>query len=973
MRIDGSGSLIGELDEEFVWERSVGDTFSLGIQSWRIQKFTHNDVFVSPVEGRSAMAPFWRADEFDRSTQLAESIAEFLEWSETFVNKDEFLHVLENRHNFEPQAARALRSLLNSQLAATGTLPHRHRVVVESTSLAHGKHNQQLIVVHTTWGGRVNRPLAYALGAALTEMLGSRPEIIHDDDCLVLDLGHELDAVDVFNLLEGQKIEELLRTTLENTGFFGARFREAAGCSLLLPRAGAGRRTPLWLNRQRAKELLETVRSSDDFPLVIEAWRSCLQDAFDLEILNQRLDEVRRGEIEVRQVSTESPSPFAGHVMWKQTNTLMYEDDSAPGTSSSSLREDLIREVSLSAQLRPEIPQNIVETFNRKAQRTAPGYAPRDPSELVDWVRERIVIPFDEWEELWSSYNEQGKPEDGDLDWITRRISRVSLSDQNAASLVVANDRLPQIATALDLGEDGLKVFGIFDSSIVDTTRVGFEENDWNLSLFLAEWLRSYGPVSIARIESLLDLPHSVVEQALEELTANQTVVVDSITSGSAELEVCDRLNLERLLRLVRHEQKPGWVIQNPDALPLLFARLQTIGTVGAELSDLKRCLESLFCLPAPVQLWEEEILPARLEPYLPNWLDTLFAESDLQWIGCGDRRTTFALEGDRELLGSSFTFEDRDSGADSLLSHFQANGNVRMAFEDLVAAVGSPSSEVADFLWRLAWSGLLTTDSFTALRRGIETGFSATLRDESSISGSHRRARRRFSSWQSSRPFSGAWYRLPSVTEPDNALELEELRRERVRLLLDRYGVVFRQLLERELPDMGWSELFRTLRIMELGGEIVGGRFFNGVPGLQFISHAAIRIVEAGLPEDQVWWINATDPASPCSLGLEDLPFGLPRRVLGNHLVFHGRRLVVTSERRGARLNIEVPPDHPHLADYLGFLKVQLSRQIRPRRFIQIDIINDETAATSPYAGALRSVAHCTRTASGIRLSREY
>ena len=192
----------------------------------------------------------------------------------------------------------------------------------------------------------------------------------------------------------------LLRARLEQTGFFGARFRENAARALLLPRQGFGRRTPLWLNRQRAKKLLDGVCRYEDFPITLETWRTCLRDSFDLDRVESLLQEVRDGIIRVTETSTPEPSPFAEGSVWRLTNLYMYEDDSAPGRGPSSIREDLLKEVAFTSEFRPKLSRSLVETFEQKAQRVFPGYAPRTADDLLDWLKERLVIPRAEWNAL---------------------------------------------------------------------------------------------------------------------------------------------------------------------------------------------------------------------------------------------------------------------------------------------------------------------------------------------------------------------------------------------------------------------------------------------------------------------------------------------------------------------------------------------------------------------------------------------
>ena len=206
LRIESSGSPLGQLDEEFVWERSVGDTFTLGVQTWRVQAITHNDVFVSPADGRSAMAPFWRAEERDRSSFLSDRIGKFLERSMGRLDRDDFIEELVARHHLQPTAAAELRRLLSEQVASTGALPHRHQIVIEHTVPKSGRSGSRQMVLHTMWGGRVNRPLGYALAAAWTDVVGHRPDLVHGDDCLVITYPVDGAPEDVFDLVPPRRV-----------------------------------------------------------------------------------------------------------------------------------------------------------------------------------------------------------------------------------------------------------------------------------------------------------------------------------------------------------------------------------------------------------------------------------------------------------------------------------------------------------------------------------------------------------------------------------------------------------------------------------------------------------------------------------------------------------------------------------------------------------------------------------------------
>jgi len=290
LRLEDSMAKIGELDEEFVWERSLGDSFTLGAQSWQIRRITHNDVLVTPGRKSSAMAPFWRADAQDRGFYFSEKVACFLERAEDRLESPELARELVSEHAFEPAAAAELLELLRTQKASTGVLPHRHRLLAEWVQpRPEDREEHRRVIFHTFWGGRVNRPLAIALAAAWEEQHGETLEIVHDDDCLMVMLPRPMAAEEVLGLVDPEQVEALLRLRLETTGFFGARFRIAASTALLLPKSGFRNRTPLWLNRMRAKKLGEAVSRYGDFPVVVETWRTCLQDEFELDALKALL------------------------------------------------------------------------------------------------------------------------------------------------------------------------------------------------------------------------------------------------------------------------------------------------------------------------------------------------------------------------------------------------------------------------------------------------------------------------------------------------------------------------------------------------------------------------------------------------------------------------------------------------------------------------------------------------------------
>ncbi|MBW2281999.1 MAG: ATP-dependent helicase, partial [Deltaproteobacteria bacterium] len=202
---------------------------------------------------------------------------------------------------------------------------------------------------------------------------------------------------------------------------------------------------------------------------------------------------------------------------------------------------------------------------------------------------------------------------------------------------------------------------------------------------------------------------------------------------------------------------------------------------------------------------------------------------------------------------------------------------------------------------------------------------------------------RRAFRTWQSSRPLVGNWQALALEPPADRLEEIEDCK-ERVRQLLARYGVLFRALLAHELPLLRWGRIQKALRLMELGGEVLGGNFFAGVEGLQFASPAAVRRLRHGWVDDEVYWLNACDPASLCGTGLLS---DLPPRVPTTWLVYRGAQLLLVARRGGREVECRTPPR----PEWLGWFHDMLARGFRAPQRLVVEEIDGEAAAASGYA----------------------
>jgi len=831
LRVEGSGQKLGELDEEFVWERRLSHEFALGAQVWRVVSITRDDVVVRPGTGARASAAFWKGERPPRDGGFCDRIGAFLEEAEQAYQggagaREAFHAKLRAEHRLDEEAASLLEEFLARQRTVTGApLPHRSHVVVEE-SREGGEADARRVVVHARWGARATRPWAIALAAAWEEETGVALDVYANDDGVFVHLPPDADPEHLFALVTPESLEARLRGRLEQTGFFGTRFRENAQRALLLPRYGRRRRVPLWLNRLRAGKLLQAARRFGDFPVLAETWRACLEDEFDLERLRAQLDGIRTGDIAVTRVTTDSPSPFAEELVWGGTNETMYDQiERARAPGGAGVSEQALRAVLSDAALRPRLDPELVATFEARLQRTAPGWEPRDDAEWVDLAGECLLLD-------------------------------------------AAPDPLPE----------GL---ARWRGQVAPAERVArFERarrgDDEVLRQLVKEWLAARGPVSAARVAAAWGVSFERAEAVLERLFGDADAIRDRFTRDAAETEYVDHENLERLLRLARADRRPAVAARPLAELPFRLARRQGIvgrppGKTGDAGDTLRAALERLFGYVAPAALWEEAILPARVPGYAPADFDALFAQSDLVWFGGGRERVGLCFEGDLPLFVAP-------APAPPFL------GPGRHDFFELQKRSGLDSAALTEALWGAAWDGAVLHDSFAGLRRGLAAGFTPAA---------PRRARRGLRRWQSTRPLEGTWRAPDPAAFAADALQEAEDDRARARQLLARYGVVFRELLGNEPPLLRWWRQFKAFRLLELAGECVAGSFYRELDGVQFAAPEVARRWNEPVNADAAYWTNACDPASPCGV-LAGLPPRVPSTWLcwrGARLVAVARR----------------------------------------------------------------------------------
>ena len=497
---------------------------------------------------------------------------------------------------------------------------------------------------------------------------------------------------------------------------------------------------PLWMTRLRSKKLLEKVIGYDDFPILIETWRTCLKDEFDLENLKLMLGEIASGEVKWSIVQTSRPSPFASNIAWNQINRYMYEPDQ-PASAQSALKGDLLRDVMASPELRPAVDAGIIAEFERKRQRLSPGYSPQETVELLDWVKERILIPMAEWEELISAIERDTEGKSGEIiDPVRNKLVFILVSGA-AQQTVAALETSPLLKKAYSLFCDNLQIkLPTGDEPGIDPAYeqklTGDRSADEIFMNLLAEWLRFYGPVTIERISQLFGIGLAGLEPFLTGLVDSNDVICGKLVSERPETFFCDSENYETLLRIKRARALPVFDPLETSCLPLFLAYYQGIVNPARDIDGLFRCLEQLVCLPLPAELWESAVLPARIRGYQGIYLDRIIQESDLIWRGFEKQRTAFCFEPELDLLGRAGVNDDADN-----LKDLFPDPKAKFEFFHLMEMSKSSSGQLTERLWSGVWNGMISNDSYAALRKGIENRFKASELPDRKTSG--RRGRR--------------------------------------------------------------------------------------------------------------------------------------------------------------------------------------------------------------------------------------
>ncbi len=926
--LEPAGTFVGTLDQDFAIESLPGDIFQLGNQSYRILRIESQGVLrVEDARGLPPTIPFWFGEAPGRSAELSyavsrlrQEIADELAATDELTATDELAAAddatgreavsvrpadeetlarvagrLVERLGISRAAADQLVEYLAAGEAALGGMPTQERLIIERFFDDAGDMH---VVVHSPFGSRLNRAWGLSLRKRFCRSFNFELQAAATEDAIILSLGptHSFPLEDVFKFLHASSVRDILIQAFLDAPMFPTRWRWNAQRALAVLRWRGGKRVPPQLQQMDAEDLIAVVfpdqlacleniagdREIPDHPLIHQTIRDCLEEAMDIDALEDLLERIAAGRIELVARDLREPSPLAHEIIGARPYAFL-DDGEAEERRTLAIRTSRWMDPRTAADLGNLDAAAIARVRNEAWPQVRNADELHDALMLHGFVTEAEGLRGDV--ESFAPAPDPADADAADADaaeaeaagWLAhfdelanqRRAARLWPDDarRRESCLWVAAERLPELQA-------------LYPSAVVEPELAVPERllrRSWTDEEAAVEIVRGrmegLGPTTAAELARTMSVPESVADKALIMLEGEGFVLRGEFTGGHG-LEWCERRLLQRIHRYtinrLRAEIEP---VGSREFISFLLAWQRVAGDEPAQGAEsLSGIVEQIEGFPAPAAAWEAEILPARLPDYDPVWLDALCLAGRLAWgrmppppSGSGRngegrrsgpiRATPTALLR-RDLLATWQSFATSPQPAElslsgealAVLDHLRERG--ASFFHELAAGAGLLDTQLETALGELVAWGVITADSFTGMR---------ALLVPSSKRPPKRGGRRKGSVALFGVENAGRWSLLwpeaeAAESDPpaearagvssEDALARWDQVEDVARVLLRRWGVVFRRILEREGKLPPWRDLLRVYRRLEARGEIRGGRFVEGFSGEQFALPEAIPML---------------------------------------------------------------------------------------------------------------------------------
>ncbi|MBT2990831.1 MAG: ATP-dependent DNA helicase [gamma proteobacterium symbiont of Ctena orbiculata] len=905
------GLFVGSLNEDFAFESMPGDIFQLGNFSYRMLKIEQGRVFVEDARGLPPTIPFWFGEAPGRTDELSLAVSRLREILDGLLDHGQqaALDYLEQEQQLEPAAASQLVEYLAATKALFGVIPTQKQIVFERFFDATGDMH---FIIHAPYGSRINKAWGLALRKRFCRRFNFELQAAANEDNLILSLGptHSFPLEEPAGYLKANSVERILIQALLAAPMFPTRWRWVANISLAVPRMRGGKRVPAPFQRNDAEDLVALVfpdqlacfeniqgdREVPDHPLVNQVLWDCLHELMDIEGLKRLLVGIERGAVEVTAKDLPTPSPMAQEILNARPYAFL---DDTPAEERRALAVEQRRQ--MDPQTAAEIGRLNPDAIQQVKQEAWPQ--PRNADELHDALTitgfiaedEIAAADLDPWRRLLAELQRQ------------QRATRLSMGNE---ILWVAAERLLAVRSICPDHEMAPVIRALpADEAASRETAV---------TELIRSRLESLGPVTISQLAKPGGLPVGEVEQALRMLEQEGFVIQGHFDPGRQELEWCERGLLARIhrytLKRLRSEIEP---VSPADFMRFLF-NWQGLDEPSQGVVALERVMQQLEGVSLPAASWEEEVLPARLQPYFSTELDQLCGSGKLAWLR---RLPADVKESKRKnpavkatplafIFRSNLAFwcqnetdlpQGLSATASKVLEVLKQWG--ASFFDDLQQQSGLLKTQLESALGELVAWGLVNSDQYQGLR--------AMIRPEK-----NRKRSRRRPPLQAPLASGGRWslIRAP-MQQADEAQRVEQI----ARVLLTRYGVVFRKLLERESGLPSWRELLYCLRRLEARGEIRGGRFVQGFAGEHFALPEAVSLLREVRRRGDAEELVTISSADPLNLTGIITPGRRVAAQAGHRILYRNGKPIANSQAGGITIDDAVPEsDHWHIKNLL-------------------------------------------------------
>jgi len=840
---------VGELDEEMVFETQVGETFTLGASTWRVEEITHDKVMVSPAPGEPGKMPFWHGDRAGRPVELGYAIGKLVRELRG-TPRGAAVDRLVRQHDLDKDAAENLLRYLDDQQAA-GAVPDDRTLVVERCLDELGDWRLCLL---SPLGSRIHAPWAMATTAQIRNRTGMDVEVMWSDEGFVVRFPEIEQPPDPLLLIpDADEVEALVMRQLGSTSLFAARFRETAARALLLPRRRPGARTPLWQQRKRASDLLAVASRFGSFPALLETYRECLRDYFDMPSLVDTLRKLSARTLRLQTIDSKTPSPFAASLLFSYVANYIYDGDAPLAerrAQALSVDQAQLRELLGDAELRELLDPDALAAVERQLQHLDDKYKVK----TADGLHDLLIRIGDLRQDEIAMRTTMSDP-----DAATRELERT----RRVVAVTIAGEKRYIAVEDTARYRDGLGIPP--PPGIPEALLEPVRDPAGDLA---QRYARSHAPFTARELAARFGLGASVAETLLLRLTEAGRLIEGEFRPGGAEREWCDpdvlRSLRRRSLAKLRQEIEPV----DAEALGRFAMSWHGIGTGRTGMEPLLDAIEQLQGTAVPASVLEREILPARVENYGPAMLDTLMAAGEVVWAGVeplGERDGRIALYLTDHMAKLLPPTRDPAPGSGApapgsrpreILDYLREHG--ASFFTAIHEGIGGGfPAETVDALWDLVWQRLVTNDTLHALRAYVHPEDRRSRRSKPAPFRSRRLV---------PPTAEGRWSLLEAGRERD-ARAVTEWGAAMAQQLLTRHGIVTRETVAAEAVAGGFSAVYQVLRAMEEAGRIRRGYFVAGLGAAQFALPPALdllRSMREAPEEPRTVVLAATDPANP-------------------------------------------------------------------------------------------------------------